>query len=613
MAKTEVSLVRLQRDPSDIEEEMRPLEWGLIRRLFGYTRPYAAKRNWLLLTVLLRGVQFSLISKMIGSIIGLIGEIRADPTRGTWHDVLAQVGWFAALVLFTNFCWHFRYRLSLELGEAVVTDLRDGIFRHLMRMPMSFFHRTKLGRIISRITSDVEVVRSGVQEVLFVSLVQGGQMLVAAVFMLMQDWKLFLIVLAMAPILWAINRHFRAALSQATRAAQESYSQISATLAESVNGIRAIQGFNRQEMNAENFGNLLTVHARNHMFMAQTSAVLNPLLDFNIQVFTAALIVVGGYQVLSLGQPDVHHVENLIQFYFFAGLFFGPILSIGTQYNHALVCMAGAERVFHLLDAKPEWQDEPAAADVGTITGKVEFRNLSFGYDPGRLVLNDINFTAEAGQTVALVGHTGSGKSTIINLISKFYLPTAGELLIDDREIRSITGNSLHRNMGIVLQANFLFTGTVYDNIRVGRPDATDEQVRQAARDLDCYDLIEELPEGFNTLVGEKGSKLSLGQRQIVCFTRAILANPRIMILDEATSSIDAITEARLQKALAILLRGRTSFVVAHRLSTIRHADVVLVLDHGKIIERGTHRQLLAKKGQYATLYREFAQERKKK
>jgi len=227
-------------------------------------------------------------------------------------------------------------------------------------------------------------------------------------------------------------------------------------------------------------------------------------------------------------------------------------------------------------------------------------------------VLDGINFTAEAGQTVALVGHTGSGKSTVISLISKFYLPTSGELLIDDHEIRSITGNSLHRNMGIVLQANFLFTGTVYDNIRVGRSNATDEQIRQAARDLDCYDLIEELPEGFNTLVGEKGSKLSLGQRQIICFIRAILANPRIMILDEATSSIDAITESRLQKALAILLRGRTSFVVAHRLSTIRHADVVLVLEHGQIIERGTHRQLLAKKGHYANLYREFSQGRKK-
>jgi len=233
---------------------------------------------------------------------------------------------------------------------------------------------------------------------------------------------------------------------------------------------------------------------------------------------------------------------------------------------------------------------------------------VSFGYDPSRLVLHDISFTAEAGQTVALVGHTGSGKTSIINLASKFYLPTRGEILVDGREIRTVTGRSLHRQMGMVLQQNFLFSGSVMDNIRLGKPGATVDEIRDAAGRLGCLDVLEELQDGLETQVGERGAGLSVGQRQIVCFMRALLADPRIVILDEATSSIDALTEARLQRALSVLLRQRTSFVVAHRLSTIRGANLVLMLDQGRIIERGTHSELLARGGHYASLYRQFVQ-----
>jgi ABC-type multidrug transport system fused ATPase/permease subunit len=271
-----------------------------------------------------------------------------------------------------------------------------------------------------------------------------------------------------------------------------------------------------------------------------------------------------------------------------------------------------------VIDTEPDWTEpadikdfpDPRGTELTStkLGARVEFKHVSFGYVQNNLVLHDVSFTAEPGQTVALVGHTGSGKSSIINLVSKFYLPSAGELLIDGMNIFDISGHSLHRQMGLVHQQNFLFSGTVLDNIRMGKPEATEDQVREAARRLNCLDLIEGMEKGLLTEVGERGSGLSVGERQVVCFIRALVADPRIVILDEATSAIDAMTEARLQGALASLLKGRTSFVVAHRLSTIRHADMVLVLDHGRIIERGTHDQLIAMGGHYAALYRQFIQ-----
>ncbi len=372
-------------------------------------------------------------------------------------------------------------------------------------------------------------------------------------------------------------------------------------------GIRVTQSFVRQEINAGLFHSLVADHSRYNMDSARVWAVFLPLLELNSQFFIAVLLLLGGYRALR--PMDAMPLANLIEFFFFANLFFQPIQGLGNMYNQALASMAGAERVLNLLDTVPEWQDTPTAKDLpGTIKGKVEFRHLSFGYDPEKIILKDIHFTAEAGQTIALVGHTGSGKSSVINLIAKFYLPTKGEVLVDGIEIRDIKSDSLHRQMGIVLQQNFLFSGTVLENIRVGRPAATDEEIVSATRKLDCLDVIGAMPQGFATPVGERGSGLSLGQRQLVCFARAMLADPRILLLDEATSSVDTMTEARLQKALAALLSGRTSFVVAHRLSTIRHADLVLVLEHGQIVERGTHIQLLSKGGAYAQYYRQFTQ-----
>ena len=571
---------------------------GLIARLFKYTQPYSCRRNWLIVLVILRSIQLPCLTWIIAAVIkGPIAESN-----------MVGVGWgvagFLVLALFTQVCLHFRQRFALELGESVVHDLRQELFAHLQRMPMSFFHRTRLGRIISRMTSDVEYIRVGVQEVLFVSLVQVGQMTVAAGFMLWYDGVLFLLVLGLVPILWLLNRHFNRKLSAAHRDIQESFSRVTATLAESVNGIRVTQGFVRQDVNAAMFQELVTDHGDYNFSLTKTQGLFQRLLDLNNQLFIAMLLLIGGWQVLRSGGTT--NVGDLVGFFFMANLFFAPITTLGVQYNHALTEMAGAERVFRLLDSAPEHEDTATARDLTDVCGQVEFRDVTFAYEPGRPVLNDLNFLVEPGQTVALVGHTGGGKTSIMNLIAKFYLPTSGQVLIDGQDILNITTPSLRRRMGIVLQQNFLFSGTVMGNIRLGRTGASDEQVIDAVRQLDCLDLLQGLPDGLQTPVGERGGNLSLGQRQLVCFARAMLADPAILFLDEATSSVDTLTEARIQKALAKLLTGRTSFVVAHRLSTIRHADLILVLDHGRIVQRGAHRELLTSGGEYAKLYRRF-------
>lgn len=586
-----------QSQPVDELEDRKqaPLSFRLIRRLLGYLRPYPTRTLWLLVCVLARGIQLPVLAWAIGAIIN--GPIAHRDPSGLMRAALG----FLAFAFFTEFTFHFRVKLAQQLGEQVVHDIRRDLFKHWLRLTMSYFQSRPVGRLISRLTGDAENVRVGVQNVLFVSLVQCGQMLGCAVLMAFTDLTLFLCALGIAPLVWLINVMFRRKLSSAYRAQSDSFSRISATMAESVSGVRVTQSFSRQEINDELFHDLVADHARYNFQAAKAGGQFVPLLELCSQAFLAALLLFGGWRAL---RPEVAMpIGTVIQFFFLAGLFFQPITVLGQLFNEALTAMAGAEKLFHVLDTQPAWQDHANALRPERLRGAVEFRDVVFEYQPGRAALRGVSFKVEPGTCVALVGHTGSGKTTLAGLIAKFHLPTSGTVLLDNTDITALHSDAIHHSLGLVPQQNFLFLGTVLDNIRVVRPDSTREEVIEALRQLNCLDVIAAIPNGLEAQVGEHGAGLSLGQRQMICFARALLAKPALLILDEATSAVDPLTEQRTQQALEVLLQGRTSFIVAHRLSTIRRADLVLVLDQGQIVERGTPEELIARGGVFASLW----------
>lgn len=571
-------------------------------RLWALMQPYSKLRNRLTLIVIIRAIQLPALAWSIGAVIN--GPI----TRG---DGLAAIGIASMGVLmlaaWTQATLVYRQRFALELGEAIIHDLRMRVYEHLQRMPLSFYSSTKTGRVISRITSDCDAVRSGVQDVLFVSMVQGGQMFIAAVVMGWYDLPLLGVVLAFSPIFWLIGRVMRSRLGQAYREVQESFSRVTATIAESVAVIRVTQALAREDTNADLFRQLSVDHARYNMNSARQGGIMMPLLELTGQISLALVVIVAGYR--SIMAADPMPVGDLIQFWFLTGLFFSPIQALGNQYNQALTAMAGAERVFDLLDREPEWEDLSDAVDLPLpARGDVHIRRLMFSYEPDRPVLQDIDVEIRAGEMVALVGETGSGKSTLASLVARYYLPDSGSISLDGVPLRQLSSRSLARVVSVVPQQNFLFTGSVLENILAGRTGATRQDAMDALETLDCQWLIDDLPDGLETEAGPRGGRVSLGQRQLICFARALVADPAVLILDEATSAVDSLTELRIQRSLERLLVDRTSIVIAHRLSTIRNADQILVIDQGKIVQRGRHDELVRVDGPYQDLNRRFVQ-----
>jgi ABC-type multidrug transport system fused ATPase/permease subunit len=488
-------------------------------------------------------------------------------------------------------------------GERILADLRNRLFRHLQRLSLGFYERNRAGVIISRLTNDVDALDQLVTDGV-TTLVQSTLILVGSAAVLFYlDWRLALATLSVVAFLAIATAIFRVRSSRAYRSVRERLGLVTATLAEDIAGMRVVQSFTREPARRQNFEEVNAHYRAANQQTVVNSGVYFPFVDFLSSAATAVVLGYGGY-LLSQGEVSV---GTLFAFILYVSNFFDPVQQLSQLYNTFLAAVAALDKIMDVLDEVPEVEDRPGAEDLGRIEGDVRIENLRFGYGSGPEVLHGIDLDVSAGTTVALVGHTGAGKSTIAKLLARFYDPREGSITVDGTDLRDITQESLRRQLGIVPQEGFLFAGSVRDNIAFGRVDATNEQIRSAAAAVGAHEFIMRLEDGYETDVQERGSRLSLGQRQLVAFARALLADPRILILDEATSSVDIGTERRIETALRTLLAGRTAFVIAHRLSTIRGADLIVVLEHGKVVEQGSHAELLERQGLYTALYGDWA------
>ena len=515
---------------------------------------------------------------------------------------LAVIYAMAALYVGVNvITWVFSYVQTIGMGwigQHMILDLRNTLFGHLQSLSLQFYSEQKAGWIISRLTNDIEnfnnLLNDGVQ-----NLVKNGLTLIGvfiAIFFV--DWRLALATISILPVMVVLTTWFRIESWKAYRAAREAVAEVAAHLQENVSGMRVVQAFTSEKKSATRFDERNHAYRRANARATVLSAIYFPGVEVLGSVGLAVVLLYGGYRVIA-GEMSV---GELVAFVGLLNMFFQPIQQLSQLYSDLQSTVASLEKVFAVLDTESDRADSPDARDLLDLRGDVEFERVSFAYGDDK-VLDDVSFRIKPGETLAIVGETGAGKSTVIKLLSRFYDPTEGSIRIDGEDLRNVRGSSLRQHMGVVLQDTFLFTGTIKENIRYGRPDATDEEIIAAAKTVGADDFIRRFPEGYETQVRERGGRLSVGERQLVSFARALLADPKLLVLDEATSSVDLTTEARIEAALGRLLAGRTSIVIAHRLSTVRRANRILVMGEGRVLEQGTHDELLSLPSAYRRLH----------
>ena len=578
----------------DDEALERPFNKAQFIRLLKYMGPY--KKQVGLALVLMTIATLS----SLGSTLLLSRAVDALD-GGTIGSLGYYVGGMVVLAALGALCTRHRIRLMDTAGRKALATLREDLFNHIQGLSFSFFDSRSPGKILVRVINDVNSLNDLFTNGIVNVLIDCFTLILLLAIMLFVNWQLTLLALCILPVLFLIIFKIKREMRKRWQITRLKTSNMHGYLHESLSGMRVTEAFVREDENLDTFSNVNDDIRSSWMRAIQINNAFWPVLDITGTIGTILVYYVGISLMGNAAAPLA--LAELLLIIWYLGRFWEPLNTLSNFYNNILSATASMERIFEIMDTPADVQDKPGAYDLPPIKGRVEFDHVSFYYDPEKPVLNDVTFTAEPGQTIALVGATGAGKSTIVNLISRFYDVCGGSLRIDGHDIRDVKIDSLRRQMSVMMQESFIFSGTIMDNIRYGRLDATDEEVIEAAKAVHAHDFIMQMQKGYQTEVNERGSSLSTGQRQLISFARALLNDPKILILDEATSSIDTLIELLIQDALEVLLRGRTSFVIAHRLSTIRNADCIMVMRDGKIAERGNHDELIKiKDGQYKEL-----------
>ena len=586
-------MARNRYDMDEILEDSFDL--GQLKRLAGYITPYRNKMTVVIVLMLTS----SALTMAVPIFFQRIRDIYVP--AGDMRGIVLMSALTFAVAVYSAVAMRFKIKTMNIIGQSIIHQLRTDIFDHLQELPFSYYDDRPHGKIQVRVVNYVNSLSDLLSNGIVNTVTDLCNLVFIILFMLLCDVRLTLLCLCGLPLLAAVIIFIKRKQRRAWQIQSNKQSNLNAYIAESINGIRVTQSFVRENENSNIFNGLSGSYRKAWMRAVKFNFTMGPSVDMISAVTTSFIYVLGIRWILAPNATLT--VGVLIAFTAYIGRFWAPINTLAGFYNSLLTAISYLERIFETIDEPVRVKDAPDAVPMPPIVGEVEFRNVCFSYEEGHRILDNINFTAAQGSTYAFVGPTGAGKSTIVNLLSRFYNVGSGQILIDGTDIASVTIHSLRTQMGVMMQDSFIFSGTIMDNIRYGNRDATDEQVIEAARTVCAHEFISQMENGYYTEVNERGSRLSAGQRQLISFARALLADPKILILDEATSSIDTETEILLQKGLNELLKGRTSFIIAHRLSTIKNADCIMYIDKGGILERGTHEELLAQRGAYYELY----------